>query len=248
MIRSNFAQEKQKLHHASAVLHADEQRCETSEMIKTDAECHGIESTNNVDYAAFSQSNLPKNIQEVHTAFHQAKNDNKYPDHGIVGSGVFTEEENMLSARRCAWLRHRIILYKDNMESLGEFENSEKNGSDMVQKFWSAVISHCFETFRGTESETLSNMDTTASNDVIDVMLFRDLICVGLDLLANENFSTKVDRERSSATSFHMELPSSETTEFRNIAYKFQDWKFNRSIRPQNPPINVEGYHIFYRR
>jgi hypothetical protein len=97
--------------------------------------------------------------------------------HAIVGDCFFTDEQNALSDQRTTWLRRIISLHRETTD-YGTNDPEIKMRSDVVQKFWTNVILFSAEVFPQSKLE--------GQDMVIDTLLYRDLICVGLDLLISD--------------------------------------------------------------
>jgi hypothetical protein len=152
------------------------------------------------------------------------------PSHTIAGSFFFTEEENGLSDRRVTFLRRVINLHK-----MSSGTSSQKPSVDGIRKFWNNVISYAGNSLSMSEGG-ISAADSGNREFFIDALLYRDLVCVGLDLLMND---------KPSAPKLGLGLGLAESSEAALKSKGDEDDQHSRAYLLRPPRVNEDGYHVY---
>ena len=145
--------------------------------------------------------------------------------HAITGHWFFTEEQNRVSDERTTFLRRLLTSHRDRVLSLIR-EGASTVDPDLVKRFWSNVVSVVSKVFPQVSPKS------PGSAVGIDALLFRDIICAGLDLMQNDRPPDHA-HHRNSPSSSHR-VSTKDTHFFHSQAHA------SRLVR-----VNEEGFHMY---
>jgi len=151
--------------------------------------------------------------------------------HAITGDYFFTDKQNTLSDQRTTWLRRIVSLHR---ETTTDKSGDDAISSDVVQKFWTNVILFSAEVFPASKAE--------GEDMAVDALLYRDLICVGLDLLMAE---IHPDTRRLKDSLNHTGKSSRESLYEKKVKQRINMMTNSRSRLPTPQRTDANGYHVY---